>query len=116
MIAQVGVVTVGTAAGAALAQRHLGRQEAWLGTAVGALLVIVGLHLLPDAWNDARGPSPVKATPSTPMPVRCGWTRRSAGLGSRGNPEWTAQDCSPKTREAEAQGKAARHVGGCTGQ
>ncbi|GAA3893227.1 hypothetical protein GCM10022207_71380 [Streptomyces lannensis] len=57
MIAQVGVVTVAAAAGAALAQRHLGRQEARLGTAVGALLVIVGLHLLPEARNDAGGRS-----------------------------------------------------------
>jgi zinc transporter ZupT len=54
VIAQVSVVAVATVAGAALARWRPGRQEVWFGAAAGALLVIAGLHLLPDAWHDAR--------------------------------------------------------------
>lgn len=60
MIAQADVVAVAavlsaaTAGGAVLARRGPGRPELWFGTAAGALLVIAGLHLLPDAWGDAR--------------------------------------------------------------
>lgn len=52
--AGVGVVTVATVAGAWLARCRPGRQEVWFGAAAGALLVIAGLHLLPDAWRGAR--------------------------------------------------------------
>jgi zinc transporter ZupT len=51
----VGVVAVATAVGALLVRWRPGRQEVWFGAAAGALLVIAGLHLLPDAWHDARG-------------------------------------------------------------
>lgn len=57
MIAQLGLATVvstATVTGAALVRRRPGRQEVWFGAAAGALLVIAGLHLLPDAWHDAR--------------------------------------------------------------
>lgn len=57
MIAHVGVAAVvclATAGGAALARRRSGRPELWFGAAAGALLAIAGLHLLPDAWGDAR--------------------------------------------------------------
>lgn len=57
MITQLGpatVVSAATVAGAALVRRRPGRQQAWFGAAAGALLVIAGLHLLPDAWHDAR--------------------------------------------------------------
>lgn len=43
-----------TVAGAALVRRRPGRQQVWFGAAAGALLVIAGLHLLPEAWHDAR--------------------------------------------------------------
>ncbi len=31
-----------------------GHREIWFATAAGALLIIAGLHLLPDAWAGAR--------------------------------------------------------------
>lgn len=49
-----GVVAAATIAGAWLARWRPGRQHVWFGAAAGALLVIAGLHLLPDAWFDAR--------------------------------------------------------------
>ncbi len=45
------LMAVATVLGALLALRRPGRHEAWLGAAAGALLVIAGLHLLPDAWS-----------------------------------------------------------------
>lgn len=48
------LMAVATVLGALLALRGPGRQEAWLGAAAGVLLVIAGLHLLPDAWSAAR--------------------------------------------------------------
>ncbi len=47
-------VAAATVLGAWLALRWKGRHEVWLGAAAGALLVIVGLHLLPDAWAASR--------------------------------------------------------------
>jgi zinc transporter ZupT len=51
----VGVVLAATLTGAWFARLRLGRQEVWSGAAAGALLVIAGLDLLPDAWRDAQG-------------------------------------------------------------
>lgn len=45
------LMAVATVVGAWLALRRAGRHEVWLGAAAGALLVIAGLHLLPDAWS-----------------------------------------------------------------
>jgi len=42
-----------TVAGAWLARRHAARRELCFGAAAGALLVIAGAHLLPDAWSGA---------------------------------------------------------------
>jgi len=47
-------MAVATMGGACLARWRPGRQELWFGAAAGALLVIAGFHLLPDAWADAR--------------------------------------------------------------
>lgn len=47
------MVAVATLAGAWLARRGPGAQAVWFGAAAGALLVIAGLHLLPDAWSEA---------------------------------------------------------------
>ena len=54
VVAGVAMVAVATAAGALLARRHRRQQEMWLGAAAGALLVIAGVHLLPDAVSAAR--------------------------------------------------------------
>ena len=48
------LIGAATVAGAWLARRHAARRELCFGAAAGALLVIAGLHLLPDAWSAAR--------------------------------------------------------------
>ena len=48
------VIGLATLAGAWLARWDVARREVWLGAAAGALLVIVTMHLLPDAWAAAR--------------------------------------------------------------
>lgn len=58
VVAGVGVVAVATLAGTWLVRWRPGRQEVWSGAAAGALLVIAGLHLLPDAWREAGGRRP----------------------------------------------------------
>jgi ZIP family zinc transporter len=47
------MIAVATIAGAWLARRHAARRELCFGAAAGALLVIAGMHLLPDAWSAA---------------------------------------------------------------
>jgi ZIP family zinc transporter len=59
------LVAVATVAGAWLARRGWGREGLWLAVAAGALLVIAGLHLLPDAWAAAdEAGLPVWAVPT----------------------------------------------------
>src|SRR5581483_9806969 len=48
------MIGLATLAGAWLARRQAARRELCFGAAAGALLVIAGLHLLPDAWDGAR--------------------------------------------------------------
>jgi len=48
------LIGAATIAGAWLAHRHAARREVCFGAAAGALLVIAGFHLLPDAWSAAR--------------------------------------------------------------
>lgn len=50
----LGVTAAATVSGAWPAHRGPGRPRLWFGAAAGALLVIAGLHLLPDAWRDGR--------------------------------------------------------------
>jgi zinc transporter ZupT len=52
MLASAGLVAAATVAGAWLA--HRGRREIWFAATAGVLLVIAGMHLLPDAWSGAR--------------------------------------------------------------
>jgi zinc transporter ZupT len=52
--AGAGLAAAATIAGAWLASRRPGQQRIWLGAAAGALLVIAGVHVLPDAWAAAR--------------------------------------------------------------
>src|SRR5712692_10365196 len=53
-LAGAGLVAAATVAGAWLARRRPGHREIWFGASAGALLIIAGLHLLPDAWSGAR--------------------------------------------------------------
>lgn len=48
------LVAGATVVGAWLARRSPGQREIWFAAAAGSLLVIAGLHLLPDAWAGAR--------------------------------------------------------------
>jgi ZIP family zinc transporter len=50
----VGLVAVATVAGAWLVRRRPGQQQTWFAAAAGLLLIIAGLHLLPDAWEGAQ--------------------------------------------------------------
>ncbi|HEY7432842.1 MAG TPA: hypothetical protein VH641_19140 [Streptosporangiaceae bacterium] len=55
LVAAGGVmIGAATVAGAWLARRHAARRELCFGAAAGALLVIAGVHLLPDAWSGAE--------------------------------------------------------------
>src|SRR5215469_2663430 len=54
LAAGAGLVAAATVAGVWLARRRPGQQQVWLGAAAGALLVIAGVHVLPDAWAAAR--------------------------------------------------------------
>jgi zinc transporter ZupT len=49
----VAMVAAATVAGGWLAGRRRGHPEIWFAAAAGALLVIAGMHVLPDAWVDA---------------------------------------------------------------
>ena len=51
--AGAGLIAAATVAGAWLTCRSRGDKEIWGAAAAGALLVIAGLHLLPDAWGGA---------------------------------------------------------------
>ena len=54
VLAGTGLMAAATVAGAWLARRGRGSREIWFAAAAGALLIIAGLHLLPDAWSAAR--------------------------------------------------------------
>lgn len=54
VVAGAPLLGAATVTGAWLARRHADRREQCFGAAAGALLVIAGLHLLPDAWSAAR--------------------------------------------------------------
>src|SRR5215470_5475996 len=54
VLAGTGLMAAATVAGAWLAHRGRGNRGIWFAAAAGALLIIAGLHLLRDAWSDAR--------------------------------------------------------------
>ena len=54
VLAGAALVAAMTVAGAWLARHRPGQREIWFAAAAGALLIIAGLHLLPDAWAGAR--------------------------------------------------------------
>ncbi len=47
------IIGLATVAGAWLGRRGDTRREVYFGAAAGALLVIAGVHILPDAWSAA---------------------------------------------------------------
>src|SRR5215510_14053155 len=54
VLAGAGLMAAATVAGAWLARRRPGQRQIWFAAAAGALLIIAGVHLLPDAWAVAR--------------------------------------------------------------
>jgi zinc transporter ZupT len=53
-LAGAGLVAAATVAGAWLVRRRSGQRQTWFAAAAGVLLIIAGLHLLPDAWAGAQ--------------------------------------------------------------
>src|SRR5262249_4514351 len=97
VLAGVGLVAVATAAGAWLARHCPGNREIWFGAAAGALLIIAGVHLLPDAWSGARA---ARISPGL-VPGAAGGAFPAAGLRARGGGQ------EPKERARGSGGAAA---------
>jgi len=97
-LAGAGLVAAATVAGAWLACRRHGHRETWFAAAAGALLVIAGLHLLPDAWAGAR------AAPTWPplIPIAAIGAFTAAGLAAR-----AGCSCREHTQQASGAGTAA---------
>ena len=96
--AGAGLIAAATVAGAWLACRRRANREIWFAAAGGALLVIAGLHLLPDAWG---GASAVRIWPPL-MPIAAMGAFSAAGLAAR-----TGCGCRPHTEQASGAGAAA---------
>ena len=90
------LVAVATVAGAWLARRRQGQRQTWFAAAAGALLIIAGLHLLPDAWAGARGTS--VWPPLVPIAAVAAFT--AAGRAARAG-------CSCSAHKEQAIGAAA---------
>jgi hypothetical protein len=80
VVARAGLVAAATVAGAWLARRRPDQQQIWLGAAAGALLVIAGVHVLPDAWAAARS---ARIWPWV-VPMAAGAAFLLAGVAARG--------------------------------
>ena len=93
-----GLIAVATVAGAAMAFRRPARRQIWFAAAAGALLIIAGLHLLPDAWAGA-GEARIWH-PSVPLAALGGFIAASlAGLAGCG--------CREHAERASGAGTAA---------
>jgi zinc transporter ZupT len=97
-VAGVGLIAAATVAGARLAFRRPGHQQTWFAAAAGALLIIAGLHLLPDAWAGARAAR--IWPPLVPLAAIGGFT--AAGLAAR-----AGCGCREHTEHASGAGAAA---------
>jgi zinc transporter ZupT len=93
-----GLIAVATVAGAWLACRRRGDKEIWCAAAAGALLVIAGLHLLPDAWGGAN----VGRIWPPLVPIAAMGAFTAAGVAAR-----TGCGCRPHTGQASGAGAAA---------
>ena len=91
-----GLVAVTTVAGAWLARRRPGQRQIWFAAAAGALLIIAGLHLIPDAWAGARAAR--MWPPVVPIAAVAGFT--AAGLAARSG-------CGCRKHKEQALGSAA---------
>jgi len=100
-----GGVAIGlaTLAGAWLARRSAARRELAFGAAAGALLVIAGVHLLPDAWSGAGQ----AGIPAWAVPAAAAASFALAGLAARAG--CTCQADREAAGGAGAAGALAAH-------
>lgn len=98
VMAGAALLAAATVAGAWLARRRPGQQQVWFGAAAGALLVIAGVHILPDAWSAARAAG---AWPWA-VPMASAATFLLAGAAARGGCA-----CQRDIRHADGAGAAA---------
>jgi zinc transporter ZupT len=96
VLAGAGLMAAATVAGAWLAHSGRGNREIWLAAAAGALLIIAGLHLLPDAWSAARS---ARIWPGL-VPVTAVAAFTAANLASR-------LGCACQEHEQQASGVGA---------
>jgi hypothetical protein len=96
VLASTGLVAAATVTGAWLARRRPGQRQLWFAAAAGALSVVAGLHLLPDAWTAARaaGIRPLLV----PVAAAAGFT--AAALATRAG-------CGCQEHQEQASGAAA---------
>jgi zinc transporter ZupT len=97
-LAGAGLIAAATAAGAWLAFRRPGHREIWFAAAAGALLIIAGLHLLPDAWV---GASAARIWPGL-VPIAAAGAFTAAGLAAR-----AGCGCREHAEQASGGGTAA---------
>jgi ZIP family zinc transporter len=97
-LAGAGLIAVATVAGAAMASRRPARRQIWFAAAAGALLIIAGLHLLPDAWSAASEARIWR--PCVPLAALGGFI--AAGLAGR-----FGCGCREHTERASGAGTAA---------
>ena len=97
-LAGAGLIAAATLAGAWLARRRPGHREIWFAAAAGALLIIAGLHLLPDAWAGARA---ARIWPGL-VPIAAAGAFTAAGLAARAGCR-----CQEHTERASGAGTAA---------
>ena len=97
-LAGAGLIVAATVAGAWLARRRPGQREIWFAAAAGALLIIAGLHLLPDAWASA---SAARIWPGV-VPIAAAGAFAAAGLAAR-----IGCGCREHTEQASGAGTAA---------
>ena len=97
-LAGTGLIAAATVAGAWVAFRRPGHQQIWFAAAAGALLIIAGLHLLPDAW---AGASAARIWPPL-VPIAAIGAFTAAGLAAR-----AGCGCRKHTEHASGAGAAA---------
>jgi zinc transporter ZupT len=97
VLAGAGLVAAATVAGAWLARRRPGQRQFWFAAAAGALLIIAGFHLLPDAWAAARSAG---IWPGL-VPVAAAAAFAAAGLATR-----VGCRCQEHTEQASGAGTA----------
>ena len=95
VLAGVGLVAAATVAGAWLARHRLRHRQMWFAAAAGALLIVAGLHLLPDAW--AVGRAAGIWPPLVPVAAAAGFA--VAGLATRAG-------CGCREHQEQASGAA----------